>query len=181
MNPNTATAPVFRTRRDADITRDIYRRQPVLASGSGSSVRHVWPFKFLRMFDMTNDSSLFYTAAQLEEKGYYRVKGNRWQKGEKLYLPLYQGRMIWQFDHRANSVRVNLENLHNPHLSEGVTTAQHADPDFSPQPQYWATAANVDDVLKENRGYTLAFRGIARPTDARTMVASILPWGRLWE
>ena len=26
VNPNTGTAPVFRTRRDADITRRIYQR-----------------------------------------------------------------------------------------------------------------------------------------------------------
>jgi hypothetical protein len=30
VNPNTGGAPIFRTRRDADITTGIYRRQPVL-------------------------------------------------------------------------------------------------------------------------------------------------------
>ena len=29
VNPNTGTAPVFRTRRDAEITRRIYERHPV--------------------------------------------------------------------------------------------------------------------------------------------------------
>ena len=58
--------------------------------------------------------------------------GNHWKKGEELYLPLYQGRMIWNFDHRANSVRVNPKNTHNPYLSEKVSEAQHADPGFFP-------------------------------------------------
>ena len=35
VNPNTGTAPVFRTRRDADITRRIYGRHPVLVDRSG--------------------------------------------------------------------------------------------------------------------------------------------------
>ena len=35
VNPNTGTAPVFRTRRDADITRRIYERHPVLIDRSG--------------------------------------------------------------------------------------------------------------------------------------------------
>ena len=62
------------------------------------------------MFDMTNDSHLFRTAAQSSiADGYYPVQGNRWKKGSDLYLPMYQGRMIHQFDHRANSVRVNPE------------------------------------------------------------------------
>ena len=43
---------------------------------------------------MTNDSHLFRTAAQLDDDGFYPVLGNRWKRGEELYLPLYQGRMI---------------------------------------------------------------------------------------
>ena len=34
VNPNTGTAPVFRTRRDAEITRSIYERHPVLVDRS---------------------------------------------------------------------------------------------------------------------------------------------------
>ena len=34
VNPNTGTAPVFRTQRDADITRRIYERHPVLVDRS---------------------------------------------------------------------------------------------------------------------------------------------------
>src|SRR5690606_23132738 len=30
LNPNTRTCPIFRTRRDAEITKGIYRRVPVL-------------------------------------------------------------------------------------------------------------------------------------------------------
>lgn len=30
LNPNTKTGPVFRTRADADLTRAIYQRVPVL-------------------------------------------------------------------------------------------------------------------------------------------------------
>ena len=35
VNPNTGTAPVFRTRRDAEITRGIYDRHPVLVDPVG--------------------------------------------------------------------------------------------------------------------------------------------------
>ena len=39
VNPNTGTAPVFRTRRDAGITRRIYERHPVLVDRSGGEER----------------------------------------------------------------------------------------------------------------------------------------------
>ena len=176
VNPNTGTAPVFRTQRDADITRRIYERHPVLVDRSRGEERRAWPIRYNTMFHMANDSHLFRTAAQLEAEGFYPVEGNRRKRGEELYLPLYQGRMIHQFDHRANSVRVNLESTHNPYLSEEVTEAQHADPGFMPQTQYWVPAHNVEEALPQSRGYVLGFRDIARPTDVRTVISSIVPW-----
>ena len=84
--------------------------------------------------------------------------------------------MIHQFDHRANSVRVNPESTHNPYLSEEVSEAQHADPEFLPQSQYWVPAQDVEPNFPQSRGYALGFRDITRPTDVRTVIASIVPW-----
>ncbi|MBO0753156.1 MAG: hypothetical protein J2P53_13645, partial [Bradyrhizobiaceae bacterium] len=39
VNPNTGTAPVFRSRRDADLTLEIYRRVPVLVARSDAGLR----------------------------------------------------------------------------------------------------------------------------------------------
>ena len=176
VNPNTGTAPVFRTRRDAEITRRIYERHPVLVDRSGGEERRAWPVRYMQgLFNMTSDSHLFRTESQLESEGFYPVQGNCWKRGEELYLPLYQGRMIWHFDHRANSVRVNPESTHNPYLSEEVTEEQHADSGFLPQSQYWAPSDLVEAKLGERSGYVLAFRDIARPTDMRTMIPAVIP------
>ena len=175
VNPNTGTAPVFRTRRDAAITRRIYERHPVLVDRSGGEECRAWPVRYVRMIDMANDSDLFRTAAQLDSAGFYPVQGNRWKKGDELYLPLYQGRMIHQFDHRANSVRVNRDSTHNPYLSEEVTEAQHADPEFHPSTQYSVPESAVDHAMPDGAGWTISYRRIARATDVRTMISSIVP------
>ena len=175
VNPNTGTAPVFRSRRDAEITRRIYERHPVLVDRSGGGESKAWPVRYRTMFHMTNDSRLFRTAAQLDAEGFYRVDGNRWKKGEEVYLPLYQGRMIGHFDHRANSVVVNPESTHNPYLSEPVSDIEHADPNFQPEVQYWVPDSDVESSLAGNPAYTLGFRDIARPTDVRTVIASLVP------
>ena len=176
VNPNTGTAPVFRTRRDAHITRRIYERHPVLVDRSHGEERRAWPIRFMQgIFNMTSDSHLFRDAAQLEAEGFYPIQGNRWKRGEELYLPLYQGRMIHQFDHRANSVRVNPDSTHNPYRSEQVTEAQHADPLFLPSTQYWVPASDVESVVPKSRGWAIAFRRIARSTDVRTLIAAITP------
>ena len=176
VNPNTGTAPVVRTRRSVEIIRRLYERHPVLVDRSYGYERREWPVRYLTMFHMTNHSHLFRTAAQLESNGFYPVEGNRWKLRDELYLPLYQGRMIHQFDHRASSVRVNPENTHNPYLSEEVSEAQHADPGFLPLSQYWVPAQNVEADIPRARGYALGFRDIARATDVRTGITSIVPW-----
>ena len=176
VNPNTGTAPVFRTRRDAGITRNIYANHPVLVNRSDGNEKKTWPVKYVRMFDMTNDSHLFRTAAQLDEEGFYPVQGNRWQRGKGLYLPLYQGRMIWHFDHRFNSVRLNPESEKVPYLSEEVSEVQHRDPGFLPQTQYWVPKSSIEAVLPPEHGYTYGFRLISNPTNERTIAGAIVPW-----
>ena len=175
VNPNTGTAPVFRTRRDAEITRRIYAEHPVLVDHSQGEEQRAWPVRYRTMFHMTNDSHLFRTADQMNAEGFYPVDGNRWRRGDEWYLPLYQGRMINQFDHRANSVRINPENTHNPYLSEEVRVQQHADPEFLPQPQYWVPESRVEPANTGKQEFAVAFRDIARPTDVRTSIASIVP------
>ena len=177
VNPNTGTAPVFRTRRDADITRRIYECHPVFVNRFSGEECKAWPVRYMQgLFNMTSDSHLFRTRARLEADGFYPVDGNRWKKGEELYLPLYQGRMIHQFDHRANSVRVNPENLHNPYLSEEVSEAQHADPSFVPQFAYWVPSEEVAREFPESREWIVSYRRLARSTDVRTMIASLGPY-----
>ena len=176
VNPNTGTAPVFRNRRDAEITRRIYARHPVLVDRSSGDERRTWPVRYLQgLFNMTSESHLFRTAVQLEDEGFYPVEGNRWKKGRDLYLPLYQGRMIHQFDHRANSVRVNPESTHKPYLSEAVSDAQHSDPEFLPSSQYYVPQDEVNLNMAENLHWTIAYRRSARSTDARTMITSAVP------
>ena len=175
VNPNTGNAPVFRTRRDADITRRIYENHPVLVDRSGREEKRAWPVRYRTMFHMTNDSDLFCTDEQLKNEGFYPVQGNRWQRGVDVYLPLYQGRMINQFDHRANSVKINPENTHNPYLSEPVSEEQHQDPDFLPNAQYWVPNRRVEQTIARD-GYAIGFRHIARTTDFRSVIVSVVPW-----
>ena len=92
VNPNTATAPIFRTKRDAEITRGIYERHPVLVDRSRGEEGRAWPVRYHTMFHMTNDSHLFRTAAQLDSAGFYPVHGNCWKRGEEMYCPCTRAR-----------------------------------------------------------------------------------------
>ena len=64
LNPNTGTCPVFRTRRDADLNLFLYGRAGVLWRDGGDDA-NPWDLRFLRMFDMANDSALFRRKSEL--------------------------------------------------------------------------------------------------------------------
>ncbi|MGH9284796.1 MAG: Eco57I restriction-modification methylase domain-containing protein, partial [Acidimicrobiales bacterium] len=91
LNPNTGTCPVFRSRRDAEITLGIYRRVPVLIR-HGDPAGNPWGVSFMRMIDMSNDSGLFRTRADLEAEG-WELCGNVFRRGEEAMLPLYEAKM----------------------------------------------------------------------------------------
>lgn len=173
VNPNTGTAPLFRTRRDAALTAAVYERLPVLVDRRGSEPKYAWPVKYLRMFDMTNSSGLFRTKAELEEQGLYPTGQNLWKKGETEYVPLYEGKMVQAYDHRAASVVVHSDNLHRPAQPAPASPEQHRDPSWLPAPQFWVDRARVRPFHR--LGWALAFKEITAPTNARTMIACLAP------
>lgn len=173
VNPNTGAAPIFRSRRDADITVAAYRRQPVLVDRREEPPRKSWPVRYVTMFHMTNDSRLFKRRDELEREGWYPVAGNRWKKGEVEAVSLYEGKMVQMYDHRAANIVINADNLHRPAQQEAATLEQHQDPGFSAAPQFWVMDSEVAQIYSGN--WVLAFKEITAPTNMRTMIACIAP------
>ena len=125
------------------------------------------------MLDMTNDSHLFRTAAQLEDDGFYPVQGNRWKRGKDQFLPLYEGKMVQAFDHRAASVVVNPENLNRPARPRQTTIEEHSDPSRLPDPQFWVDEKRIE--WPEGLDWAVGFKDVTAPTNVRTMIAAIVP------
>ena len=174
VNPNTGTAPIFRTRRDAEITRRIYERHPVLVDRSGNEEHRAWPIRYVRMFDMTNDSLLFRTRKQLEEnEGAYPIGGNRFNSPTGEWVPLYEGKMVQAFDHRAASVVVNPANLNRPAQPVSATFEQRQEPNWLPAPQFWVLASKCSWLAEQT--WVLGFKEITASTNIRTFIAALFP------
>lgn len=173
VNPNTGGAPIFRTRKDAEITTAVYRRHPILVKRRSDPPKRVWPVKYLTMFHMTNESEQFTTGHDLERLGWYRVAADTYRKGTQEAVPLYEGKMIQMYDHRAASVIVHSENVHRAAQQESTDLAHHSDPSFSPTPQFWVERKYV--IEKYAGHWALGFKEITAPTNQRTMIACIAP------
>lgn len=167
LNPNTRTCPVFRTRVDAELTAAIYRRMPILLNESTGE--NPWGVKFMTMFHMSNDSHLFRTRPQLEAEGFV-LRGNRFVRGEEVWLPLYEAKMIWHYDHRFGTYE-GVEGrqgsqLPTPELDD------YQNPQYSVLPWYWV---NKIELNPEAANFSIGFRDIARNTDERTTLFSFFP------
>jgi len=171
LNPNTRTCPIFRTQRDAELTRKLYRAAPVLHDETTGE--NPWGVSFLRMFDMSNDSGLFRTREQLEAQGYV-LQGNRFVRGEEVYLPLYEAKMFWQFDHRFGTF-LGATNRTDTHLQK-TTSFEDASPSWSALPWYWVSEGDVQPRRGDwDNDWLVGFRRISNTTNERTFVFSVLP------
>ena len=125
------------------------------------------------MFHMTNDLHRFRTRAELEAEGAYAVEGGRLKKGQASYLPLYEGKMVQAFDHRAAWVEVDPTRRHRPGQPVHATQEQHADPAWCPEPQFWVAEQEI--AWPDAIGWLLAFKDVTSPTNARTVIAAMVP------
>lgn len=174
VNPNTGTAPIFRTRRDMALTTAIYERCPVLVDKSGDEAVAAWPIKYATMFHMANDSHLFRTRAELAGKeGAWHVGGNRWQSADGEWVPLYEGKMVQAYDHRAADVVINAQNLTRPGQQEAISLEDHRNPGRHATPRYWVLLENCKWM--QTKGALIAFKDITSATNMRTMIATAMP------
>jgi hypothetical protein len=166
LNPNTRTCPIFRSKRDAEITKSIYRRVPVLVDEHRDD-GNPWGIAFSTMFHMSNDSHLFRTREQLEAEG-WTLTGNVFHRGDDRYLPLYEAKMVHHFNHRWST--------YDGADVRALTPNELEDPTRSVQPRYWVGESEVRAAMRDPEAeWFLGFRDIARATDERTMIATALP------
>ncbi|MEY9858509.1 methylase of polypeptide subunit release factors [Catenulispora sp. GAS73] len=174
LNPNTGTCPTFKTRRDADITLDIYRRFPVLFRESDHS--NPWGIAFLRMFDMSTDSSRFRTRDELERDG-WDLSGSAFIRDVEEMIPLYEAKMVSIFDFRFGDYR-NRSTERVDSVLPRASAAEKSDPEFSVLPRYWIPKADLDLRLAE-KGWLdpwfLGWRDVCRATDERTLITMAVP------
>lgn len=161
INPNTRTCPVFRSEYDAELTKKIYRYIPVLVDETKPPEDgNQWGLSFSQgLFNMTSASHLF-----LDEP----VPGA---------LPLYEAKMIHQFNHRWATYEPAVDGRGAP-TSRDMTDAEKADPKSAVRPRYWVPAAEVRAKLEASgwtRGWLMGWRDICRATDERTVIASVMP------
>ncbi|MEO5367804.1 MAG: N-6 DNA methylase [Magnetococcus sp. WYHC-3] len=178
INPNTKTCPVFRSRRDAELTKKVYSRVPVLIDETKGKAGNPWNITFRQgLFNMTSDSGLFRTAEQLTQMGAMR-EGVKWRDGDgTVWVPLYEAKMISFFDHRAGSFESRGSDRGYRVLPE-TPSEDYVNPAYSAAPFYWVSEREVDERVRKIwvRNWFLSFKDVTAATNERTVVCSAIPY-----
>ena len=141
-NPNTLTAPLFRTRSDQELTRQLYGSASILIrkrNGDPEGDVNAWGISFQTLFHMSNDSGYFRTAKQLRAQDFFR-DGPDWRHPDgRCYVPLLEAKMIHHFDHRFGSFEGLEKRPGDGSLPEAPDVLK-ANDDYEPQPWNWVPA-----------------------------------------
>lgn len=178
INPNTKTAPIFRSRADATLTAKFYARAPVLIeereAGQGGDV-NPWGITFQQgLFNMTSASELFRTTGQLVNEGWSRNRTD-WiratELGEERRVPLYEAKMIHHFDHRWATYADGL--VDDEDSARDSMLSEKRNPDFEPEPRYWVPEDEVK--IRAARVPASLKRGL-RDANADRVLRSLVEW-----
>jgi len=176
INPNTSTCPVFRTHLDAEITKNIYHRVPVLWKEVAPD-GNLWGLSFKRMLDMANDSGLFQAREELEAGG-WTLEANIFERGGAHFLPLYEAKMVHHFDHRFGDFW-KLQPDERNHILPQLTDDEHSDSTYVPGVRYWVDEAEVRARMVGvwDRQWQLGWRDVTDVrSSVRTVIFSVLPF-----
>ena len=181
LNPNTKTCSVFRTAKDASLAAKVYRKCPILINEVTGS--NPWHARISNMMHMSHDSGDFKTYEDLSAEGAF-LSGNIFTTPQgKVYIPVYEGKMIWFYNHHYASWPTGGE---RPNAIPNVEVKELSDPSSTILAWYWSPEEDVlsklekldndgNVVWKWEHSWLLGYRKISNATNERTFVSSIIP------
>ena len=180
INPNTLNLPTFQRTKDAKVTTAIHKVSSVLIKKvDGEVVRNNWRINLQTMFHMANDSSFFINHESIEPficerdgaEAILEDEGAILQYGKRLF-PLYEGKMIWHFDHRYGTYEGQTERQANQGVLPKVSDKLHAYSDYRIQPRYWVDSKRTLETYA-GQEWCFAWRDVG-PSE-RTFVGTAIP------
>ena len=180
FNPNTKNCPIFRTRRDAELTKKFYDKAPILIDENTGI--NPWGVKLATLFNMATASKLFKTQQDFQKEGGVK-EGNNFILNEETWVPLYEGKMFYLYNHHYGAFP---ENGERPNSIPNTELSVLQNPDSNIDAWYWIRESNVNEkkqkldkkgkvIWEWNHSYYIAFRDVTNSENERTCVASIMP------
>lgn len=172
INPNTRTCPMFRSQKDAELTKKLYRSVSLLVSNEGSDP-NPWGFDYMtKMFDMADNSHEFVDYSEIS--GGHVSNGGIEATSEigVRCVPLYEAKNIHIYDYRWCSFDPGSA------ATKDVSLEQKQDTKFEIDTRYWVPVSRLEERLESKKWsheWLMGWRDITNATNERTIIASFFP------
>ena len=173
INPNSCTCPVVADVRDLELMRLMYQKFLVLIRQNPYC--NEWNAKATYMFQMSDVGGVFLdldTAILVRTSNGLHARG-----GSDVYVPLYEAKLVHQFDHRFASFEGQsktecksgrarlLSSVEKAHLEIAVTRF------FVPETLFKSRMS----TRPAHSNWLIGYREITNATNERTLIASYIP------
>lgn len=174
INPNTLTCPVFRSRRDAELTRKIYNQNVVLRADNKE--KQSWGIRLRTMFHKSADSELLLTSDELRRLGVNQSENLSWITNDGArFLRVYEGKYGWQFNHRY-ATHMNEEDIQCNEEWLSNSTNLISSELYCAESEFRKRLDSMGLSVAQKNSAFLGFRRVSSSTNERTAVACIYPW-----
>lgn len=171
INPNTKNAPVLRNNEDLRLTKKLYSLPIVCNLNTTNS----WNIQNHRMINGSDDSKYLKLLSDFGQD--INISALSITEGEIEYLPVYESKLIWQFDHRfatyqdVSSKDVSDSKPRYVQLNEKLST------DFEVLTKDYIQSEVFNDKYADNytQDWFIIYRNVTGAVNNRTTVAAIVP------
>lgn len=162
VNPNTRTAPIFRSVFDAELTAKIYSGTPVLINEADGEKGNIFGVEVVQNFFSTSSERdqefiVYHDDAQLNPDGLW---------------PVYRGSMVHQFD------AFNATYVAEDESFREITLAERRSLMVALEADKYVPEGEVRRRLTEkgwDREWLLGWRDITNATNERTVISTVFP------
>lgn len=152
--------PEIRSSQDLDLLERLHESHRPLGEAHGP-----WRVRFSRELDMTLDKDKFIHVDDAEQRGFCPAPDGRWiDETDEVLLPLYEGRMVNQFNAAAKGYV----------SGTGRSAVWNGRPSGVPRPQYLVPEPIGRKILG-GAGFRAGFCDVSGHANERTVLAALIP------
>jgi hypothetical protein len=170
LNPLTRTSPLFKSFQDQLLTLFLHHMNPIVADDD----KNGWQISPILMFMMNASMEHHRSADELESDGYY-LEMNYFSNGPSKWYPLYEGKMVTAYDHRASSIKFDPTNRVRRNQPVEITPEEHGDPHIYALPVFWVEESEVVNRCGLVPRWCPVIKDVTSSTNVRTSIAALLP------
>ena len=178
--PITRTLVSCRSSWELELMASLHRRWGLLPLSNQEKMSDgdTWDLRYVTIYHSSGGQQHFLSDKAFCE-GWSVAPDGSLERGAERALPVFEGKMVNRYDHRARTYRGYVgENKYGrrPEIPR-LTEQQHRDPDFEPDPRYWVPTSvgkeHLDRLLRD--GAVVAVRDVGRAvTEPRLVKATLL-------